>query len=280
MNYKELELFLIKNNIKNWNLNKRGLIDVDGNVDLRREQCKKIPFKFGEINGTFKCSMIGLTTLIGSPEFVNGSFISNSNNLNDLTGSPKFIGESFIVVGSDLNSLFGGPEIVKAHFNVRKNNLKNLRYSPLEVGGDFDCTSNNLTSLVGATEVIGGFFDCDRNYIESLVGGPKKVNGFYSCANNLLKTFNGYPYFIGDDFYCEKNPIYGLLMFVKNRINPNIKFDDLVNEFLECSVIDNIDDKVFLRKNRLFFLASILGIDNFEKEFEDYKSELNFLTIV
>ena len=40
-----------KYNIKNWTLNKDGLVDVDGYVSLIYKRFKKLPLKFGIVTG-------------------------------------------------------------------------------------------------------------------------------------------------------------------------------------------------------------------------------------
>jgi hypothetical protein len=57
----------------------------------------KIPlwFKDIEIDGSFICNNIGLTTLEGSPQIVNSSFYCSRNKLISLKYGPKYVGISF-----------------------------------------------------------------------------------------------------------------------------------------------------------------------------------------
>ena len=112
-----------------WNINSRGLIDVDGNVTMgkksKRKLIKKFPVKFGTVSIDFDCMYCtSLVSLEGAPLKVGGVFFcSECTSLVSLEGAPR------------------------------------------EVGGSFSCdTCTSLLSLKGAPQKIGGDFyydDCD-----------------------------------------------------------------------------------------------------------------------
>ena len=60
--------------IKNYTINPDGLVDVDGDVNLREFQLKKLPFNFGKVTGDFYCFYNNLTSLQGAPTSVGGEF--------------------------------------------------------------------------------------------------------------------------------------------------------------------------------------------------------------
>jgi hypothetical protein len=101
-----------------------GLINVEGHVELHLKsgnKFKKIPYKFGKINGSFICSQNELTDLEGAPTFVTGVFDCSHNQLTTLKGSPT---------------------TVESHFICYKNKLQTLEGAPQSIGGFFDCAGN------------------------------------------------------------------------------------------------------------------------------------------
>ena len=126
--------------IRNWSINKDGLVDVVGSVYLNYKELKKLPLKFGNVIGNFNCSYNQLTTLEGAPESVSYHFYCEENHLTTLEGAPRSIGGSFYCHNNKLTTLKGAPE---------------------SVGGRFDCTNNELTTLEGAPYSVrdGFWFD-------------------------------------------------------------------------------------------------------------------------
>ena len=157
--------WLDEHEIKNYTLNDKGEVDVDGGVDLRKKGLKEFPsfIQFGVVKGFFDCSYNNLTSLKGSPKEVDGDFDCGSNKLITLEGAPK------------------------------------------EVSGSFDCCSNKLTSLEGSPREVKGFFDCSYNQLTSLKGSPKKVGGFFACGHNSLRDLKGSPNKVEGCFNCIKN---------------------------------------------------------------------------
>jgi hypothetical protein len=85
-----------KYNIKNYNINTDGSIDVDEDVWLYDKGLTKLPLKFNKVNNWFYCNKNQLTTLEGSPVEVNGSFYCHNNNLTSFEFSPNIIRSDFV----------------------------------------------------------------------------------------------------------------------------------------------------------------------------------------
>ena len=139
--------WLDEHGIKNYTLNDKGEIDVDGDVDLIRCNLIEFPYyiQFGTVKGNFICSF---------------------NNLTSLKGSPKRVGRRFACNDSKLTTLEGAPNTVD---------------------DDFDCSYNDLTSLEGAPEKVGGNFICYYNQLTSLKGAPKKIGESFIGYNNKIQ---------------------------------------------------------------------------------------------
>ena len=133
--------------IENWSINKDGLVDVAGHVNLSYKGLTKSPLKFGIISGEFDCSNNYLTTLEGAPQSV-GNFSCFSNYLTTLEGAPQSVGESFYCHSNNLTTLKGAPE---------------------SVVGDFWCHNNRLTTLEGAPYSIDGYFGFNGNPLLDLI---------------------------------------------------------------------------------------------------------------
>ena len=56
-----------------------GLVNVDGDVDLRNKYLTKIPIKFGRVSGGFYCNSNKLVSLEGAPQSVGSDFDCHSN---------------------------------------------------------------------------------------------------------------------------------------------------------------------------------------------------------
>ena len=85
--------------IEYYNINSKGEIDVDGNVNLVGNDFKELPFKFGTINGFFSLeSCKNLISLKNCPEIILPNHMFNVDfctNLNSLEGCPKEVGGLF-----------------------------------------------------------------------------------------------------------------------------------------------------------------------------------------
>ena len=191
--------------ITNYEFDKDGFLNVDGNVVLNFKNLEKLPFKFGIIKGYFDCSYNNLTSLEGAPKKVGDFFNCNNNNLTLLEGAPKEVGGSFYCSDNKLASLKWAPEKIGGSFNCDNNKLTSLDGAPEEVGGSFYCDHNELTSLDGAPEKVVGSFNCYHNELTSLDGAPEKVGGDFDCYNNSLTSLEGAPKEVGGYFHCKNN---------------------------------------------------------------------------
>ena len=137
---------LIKEFIERHNLRESDYhINADYSLDIHRNIMvkpfdlvdRKLPFKFGKIDGTIWLSGLGLRTLENCPKEVTGDFVIYENKL-----------ENFI----------GGPEIVGGDFAANMNlSLKSLDGSPKKVGGKYSILScRYIEDISGISPEIGG----------------------------------------------------------------------------------------------------------------------------
>ena len=93
----EIEAWCEEMKIRNYTINSKGEIDVNGNVSLTNRNIKELPHKFGTIIGYFtveRCK--NLTSLKNCPYFVEGFFsCSGCSQLDSLKGCPKEVGMDF-----------------------------------------------------------------------------------------------------------------------------------------------------------------------------------------
>jgi len=102
-----MEKFLKDCGITKYKFNNDGIIDIFEDFNIPVISLKKLPFKFGKINGWFDCSYTELKTLNGAPKIVNGDFYCNNNNLITLKYCPKIVNGSFWADNNNLTSLKG-----------------------------------------------------------------------------------------------------------------------------------------------------------------------------
>ncbi|MCK9475633.1 MAG: hypothetical protein M0R46_06935 [Candidatus Muirbacterium halophilum] len=126
----DIDAICEKYNIKNYNINDDGSIDVNGNVDLYNRKLKVLPLEFRNVYGSFDCEDNKLTNLIGCPQYVDGYFSCGGNKLTTLEGAPQSIGGDFYCNYNNLTSLEGAPKRVSGLFLCDSNNLKNIDYLP------------------------------------------------------------------------------------------------------------------------------------------------------
>ena len=83
--------------IKNYTINSKGEIDVDGDVSLMSKQFKELPYKFGRVNNVFSLSgNRNLISLKNCPDFVGNIFsCSWCSQLDSLEGCPKEVSGNF-----------------------------------------------------------------------------------------------------------------------------------------------------------------------------------------
>jgi hypothetical protein len=129
-NFQDIESTCKKYRIKNWTINPDGTVDVDGNVNLRSMELKKIPLKFGSVSGNFDCSHNELNGLEGAPNRVGGNFYCAFNKLISLEGGPKEVVGEFWCIGNPIFRLY-------RLFPDRKSFMNSMDYGYLR-GGTID----------------------------------------------------------------------------------------------------------------------------------------------
>lgn len=174
---KDIELWLKKMGINNYNINDDLTVDVDGNVDLSGREIDSIPAQFGKVYGDFNVDKNKLTSLKGCPEIVMGSFCCSLNDLTSLDYCPKRIGENFSCYRNQLTSLSGMPK---------------------KINCNFICSQNPIITFDGIAENIGGDLGMDNLEIneEELLKFNTNVKG------NLFSDFG-----FNDDFFNKVRQI-------------------------------------------------------------------------
>ena len=100
INKAEIEAWCDEIGIENYIINDKGEIDVDGYVNLREKDFKKLPYKFGKITGPegifnmYDCK--NLISLKNCPDEVSRYFdIDGCSQLESLNGCPKKVETKF-----------------------------------------------------------------------------------------------------------------------------------------------------------------------------------------
>ena len=98
----EIKAWCEEMGIRNYTINDKGEIDVDGNIDLRYSDFKELPYKFGKVGGYFNLSGCkNLISLKNCPNsVVRGYFSCNGcHQLDSLEGCPKEVDTEFFCRG-------------------------------------------------------------------------------------------------------------------------------------------------------------------------------------
>jgi hypothetical protein len=228
-----------------YKVNDDGIVDAEGNVDLRNMNLTEIPVQFGCVNGDFDIS---------------------GNNLKSLLGSPHTVGGDFNCAHNELRSLVSGPSIVGESYNCANNLLSNLEGAPRSVGRDFACFLNDLASLEGGPEEVVGDFYVYDSLIKCLTGSPRIVGGsFRVSGNNLLEDLRGCPITIGGDLHFDHSIISTYSGDKDCRVSGNVKINTL-QQIIPCRL------PAILMKNQIH-LKYIL---KYQQYFEIWNDDLTF----
>ena len=89
----DIETWCEEMGIRNYTINSKGEIDVDGYVNLIHNNFKELPHKFGRVDGYFSLSECkNLTSLKNCPDYVGDYFsCSFCNKLDSLEGCPSYV---------------------------------------------------------------------------------------------------------------------------------------------------------------------------------------------
>jgi hypothetical protein len=193
------------------------------------------------IPGNLSLDRLGLTSLVGCPQYVEGSFSCRENKLETLEGGPQEVGNDYICTKNRLKTLAGAPEKVNGEFNCSVNKLPNLENCPKIVKGNFYCAKNKLTSFVGCPEIINGEFHAYNNLeLISLEGAPKCVRDsvFLEDCDKLTSFKDIHLYFpeVRHTFTLDiKKDMLGLFKIrgLKYIITFNDELDDILNKYLK-----------------------------------------------
>ena len=120
--------------------------DID-NWNWIDQDTGELAISFNEVKGTFDCSLLGLTTLLGSPQIVGRHFICKQNQLSSLEGAPDKIYGVFDCRDNNLSTLYGGPKYVKTVFKCGFNKLTSLDYCPELLSGYLNARYNDIKDI-------------------------------------------------------------------------------------------------------------------------------------
>lgn len=253
-----------------WNINDRGLIDVEGSVVLESNLSMFIGnqkfilpefegmygLKFGKVSKDFIWVSSDLASLQGSPYFVGRYFfIEKNKSITSLDFSPSEVVKSFRCISCNLTSLANGPQKVGADYVVYHNDLTDLQGAPISVPETFNCISNPLTSLAGAPWEVGSFI-CDvlriddwnpRGWTKMAMTGNKE-------AKDLLETL---PFL---------NPSWWVENFESSKKSRE-QYKKIQNFFLSCQVYPEFAEikKEVAKRMRPGFIQSM-------EDYQDLKS--------
>ena len=98
-NNAEIKAWCDEMGIKNYTINDKGEIDVDGKVNLSYKEFEELPYKFGRVNDIFLLyGCKNLTSLKNCPYYVDDSFgCKNCHQLDSLEGCPKEVKGLFYI---------------------------------------------------------------------------------------------------------------------------------------------------------------------------------------
>ena len=96
-NNAEIEAWCDEMGIRNYTINDKEEIDVDGDVNLGEKDFEELPYKFGRVNGLFSLAWCeNLISLKNCPYFVGDTFsMENCSQLDSLEGCPKEVKGNF-----------------------------------------------------------------------------------------------------------------------------------------------------------------------------------------
>ena len=96
-------------NLSQITIDDQGLVSCSGNVELTA-RLARLPVQFDRIEGWFKVSKTGLTTLVGCPRFVRDTFDCNSNPITSWEGAPRVVLNTVFAQLCQITNLKGAPQ--------------------------------------------------------------------------------------------------------------------------------------------------------------------------
>ncbi len=192
-----------------------SVIDKEGKVILGSDctistSMSKLPIAFKR-TGNFYCQGIGLTTLVGAPEYVDGVFNCSSNKLTSLDHCPLKC-KSLYAHDNLLTSLEGAPQSV-GRLYCHGNKLTSLKGCPKKLSL-LDCTNNPLVSLEGFPDHIDNVsisYSPNLPILRALIakGGIQCLAGneVEVTISDILQKYNGKNYSRASIIACQKELI-------------------------------------------------------------------------
>jgi len=202
-NTSEIEAICNEYNIKNYNINDDGSIDVDGDVDLFNKGLKVLPLKFRKVSGDFHCSYNQLISLEGAPQSIGGNFYCNYSKLTSLESAPKRVGGDFECGSNKLTTLEGAPQ---------------------RVDGNFYCSYNQLTTLEGVPQRMGEYFSCNNNNLKNIDYLPKYYKELDISNNPITKIIK---------LFITSNEYVG----ISNREDKDLIMDFIDREMIQQDIL-------------------------------------------
>lgn len=123
-------------NITNYTINPDRSIDVNGSVNLAGLEIRRIPIKFGKVNGNFSCESSRLTSLKNSPREVTGDFDCSYNKLKSLQYCPEWVDGDFGFEQNQVTDLTYFPRYLGGHYTYYANPLKDVYFKFIMDLGD------------------------------------------------------------------------------------------------------------------------------------------------
>jgi hypothetical protein len=87
----KIKKWLDQQEIKNYTIRPDGIVDVEGNVNLRGRNLTTLPVQFGKVTGYFNCKHTTLTSWYGVPQYIGNDFMIWDTHIISLSGVDKII---------------------------------------------------------------------------------------------------------------------------------------------------------------------------------------------
>ena len=127
---------------KDYHINSDYSLDIHRNIMVKPFDLvdRKLPFKFGKIDGTIWLSDLNLDTLENCPKEVTGNFVIYVNKLENFIGGPEIVGGDFAAnMNFSLKSLDGSPKKVGGKYSILSCRfIENISGISPEIGGDLE----------------------------------------------------------------------------------------------------------------------------------------------
>jgi hypothetical protein len=85
---KSIEDWCVKLKLRDYKIEKSGIVNVNVHVDISYQKLEKIPIQFGTVNNSFFCYENKLISLNGSPKVIYGGFYCQYNKITSLIDGP------------------------------------------------------------------------------------------------------------------------------------------------------------------------------------------------